>query len=343
MGISGSELKNIAFPVPPLAEQRSIVAALEEQFSRLDAAEVSLADATRRTSLVIRSVLNQFFTSSATRARGWQLEHLENVAEIRGGQTPRKDSVIFHTEWSPGFFPFWKVGDMNGADGRLLTRSRTYLSPDQAQDARVRIHPAGTVVIPKRGGAISTNKKRVTATAGAFDLNTMGIIPKGRLVPEFLWYWFQTINLQDLADGSNVPQINRPDLRHLQVPVPNESEQRSVVQHLDSLFAHMDRAQGMAVTVRPHLLKQALLGKAFTGHLVPQDPSNEPAEAMLAQIRVERGAAEASKLRRGSPRGDAQRKRDTSSAPDMSPPPPATSLSIPAVTSQPALDLEIPS
>jgi hypothetical protein len=48
-------------------------------------------------------------------------------------------------------------------------------------------------------------------------------------------------------------------------------------------------------------LDQAILAKAFRGELVPQDPTDEPAEKLLERIRAERGAAPA---RRG--RGRAQ-------------------------------------
>ncbi len=51
--ITGKQLLSFPMPVPPLPEQRRIVAAIEEHFSRLDAAEASLAAADRRTALRI--------------------------------------------------------------------------------------------------------------------------------------------------------------------------------------------------------------------------------------------------------------------------------------------------
>jgi len=38
-------------------------------------------------------------------------------------------------------------------------------------------------------------------------------------------------------------------------------------------------------------LRQSILKKAFAGELVPQDPADEPAAALLARIRAEREAA----------------------------------------------------
>ncbi|MFF9396647.1 restriction endonuclease subunit S [Streptomyces griseoluteus] len=335
--LSTAKLKRVSIALPPLEEQRRIVAALEEQLSRLDAGEKSLGDAGRRIALTVRSLLNQYLGSSGVRTRGWQYERLGDVADIRGGQTPRKNSVEFYTEWTPGLIPFWKVGDMNGADGRLMARSRTYLSAEQIASARVKTYPAGTVLLPKRGGAIATNKKRITSIVGAFDLNVMGVVPNKGLVSKFLWYWFQTIDLNELSDGSNVPQINKPDLSHLLIPVPSEAEQKSVVRHLDDLLTRFDRIQSTISDVQPNWLRASLLQQAFAGRLVPRNPADEPAEALLARIRAEREAAGVTKGRRRAP---AQRKR----SPDTAPlPPHAADAPALSAATQPTLDLEIPS
>ena len=46
-------------------------------------------------------------------------------------------------------------------------------------------------------------------------------------------------------------------------------------------------------------LDQAILAKAFRGELVPQDPNDEPAAALLERIRAERDGNEKPKQRRG--------------------------------------------
>ena len=55
---------------------------------------------------------------------------------------------------------------------------------------------------------------------------------------------------------------------------------------IDALRAAIERAQR-----RSGSLRRAVLERAFRGELVPQDPSDEPASALLERIRAERAAA----------------------------------------------------
>jgi type I restriction enzyme S subunit len=96
---------------------------------------------------------------------------------------------------------------------------------------------------------------------------------------------------------------------------------------------------------RSERLRRSLLAKAFAGRLVPQDPSDEPADSLLARIRAVRETAGAAKSRRRSPRRTpAQRKRTPDNAPSSdAPPPPSAGVPASATAIQPTLDMEIPS
>jgi type I restriction enzyme S subunit len=335
--ISRKNLAKIRIPVPPFVEQRRISAMLDEQLSRLESADHALRSVERRVAATRRSVLSEFFEVGVAAAHGYKLERLEDVAKIQGGQTPRKGAISFDEIPSATSVPFWKVGDMNGSDGRFLTRSRTYVKGEDVGRGGLKIQPPGTVLIPKRGGAIFTNKKRITGVAGAYDLNTMGIVPASCLEPEYLWYWFQTVDLQSLADGSNVPQINNPDLRDLMIPVPCMSEQRRVVARLDGIFESLDRAEEQTVSVKPRILRTALLRDAFAGRLVTQNLEDEPADVLLARIRSEREGAAPQRLRR-------RRRALVESAESRTLPAPTPPVHGSALTGeQTALDMEIPS
>ena len=66
LGIRLTELNNISFPLPPLNEQKRIVAKIEELFSELDAGEQSLRDARQKLTLYRQSLLKQAFEGKLT-------------------------------------------------------------------------------------------------------------------------------------------------------------------------------------------------------------------------------------------------------------------------------------
>ncbi|MEP1592344.1 restriction endonuclease subunit S [Sulfitobacter sp.] len=77
------------------------------------------------------------------------------------------------------------------------------------------------------------------------------------------------------------------------VPLPPIEEQVEIVRRIEAAFARIDRMTEEASRAA-HLLDrldERLLAKAFRGKLVPQDPDDEPAEALLTRIREARAAA----------------------------------------------------
>jgi len=133
----------------------------------------------------------------------------------------------------------------------------------------VKVHPAGTVIFPKRGGAIATNKKRVLAQPSAFDLNTMGLVAGDEIHPTFLWLWLESIDLSRLSDGSNVPQINYGDMSHLLIPLPPLGDQHLIVAEVERQFSIIDAMDRTiaAGLLRADALRQSILSRAFSGHL----------------------------------------------------------------------------
>lgn len=66
------------------------------------------------------------------------------------------------------------------------------------------------------------------------------------------------------------------------------------VRRVEQLFTFADQLEASFAKAQAHVdkLTQSLLAKAFRGELVPQDPNDEPASALLARIRSETNGAE---------------------------------------------------
>src|SRR5690606_16230184 len=78
--------------------------------------------------------------------------------------------------------------------------------------------------------------------------------------------------------------------KSIAVPFCSLPEQQEIVRLLDEQFEVIERNEREidAALKRSEALRQAILKKAFTGQLVPQDPADEPASVLLARLQAER-------------------------------------------------------
>ena len=84
--------------------------------------------------------------------------------------------------------------------------------------------------------------------------------------------------------------LNRSIVKNIPIALPLLTEQAEIVRRVEELFAWTDEVEANYTegVAKLKQLPQTLLQKAFTGALVPQDPKDEPASELLAQIRLEK-------------------------------------------------------
>jgi type I restriction enzyme S subunit len=261
----GADLSLVGGLPEPIDEQRRIVAKIERLAAKIEEAR-TLHDAARMSLAALpRSIAHQTFMSPELRPFSVSLE---SVASIRGGgslpageeRSPNPEDVLL-----------LKVADLNEAGNEVEVR-RSRLCVDGASCAgSSKCLPAGTVVFPKRGGAIATNKKRILGRSALLDPNLMGVQSKKpeQLRPEFILEWFVSFDLSDMQSGTSVPQINRKDLAPKQIPVPPVQIQESLVRHLHWVRDWTDRTRSLhsATGALLDALLPSILDKAFKGEL----------------------------------------------------------------------------
>ena len=100
--------------------------------------------------------------------------------------------------------------------------------------------------------------------------------------------------INSITYGVKMPRVGTETMTSLLVPMPPLEEQRRIVEKIDgvasAIFAY-DVAYQKTETLNsafPEALKKSILQEAVQGKLVPQDPSDEPAEALLERIRAEK-------------------------------------------------------
>ena len=163
---------------------------------------------------LVKSRFVELFGTVENNVFGYPVKTIGDVATLKSGTSLPSD-----VENEGGNIPYVKVGDMNyqGNEYYITTSSR-YVSEKTAGKGLFEI---GTVIFPKRGGAIGTNKKRLTKLPICADLNVMGVTPnKSMILPSYLMSYFELVDLGSLDNGSSVPQINNKDIAPLQICVP---------------------------------------------------------------------------------------------------------------------------
>ncbi len=160
----------------------------------------------------------------------WRTVPLHKVASLESGfGFPRGNQGDENQE-----FPFFRVSDMNipGNEVFMKNHSNT-VSAAILKELGARAFPAGTVIFPKIGAAIATEKKRILTKPATFDNNVMGAVPKDAVNPRFLYYWFLRLKLTDFANPGHVPSIRKSVMEEIPFPVVAPSEQSRIGELLD--------------------------------------------------------------------------------------------------------------
>ena len=218
---------------------------------------------------------------------------------------------------------FSKVSDMNlpGNEREILKTNNT-IDEAAAKRLRIKVHPPGTVIFPKIGGAIATNKRRVLVRPTAIDNNCSGLIPNKSCSTHWIFLVLSAIDFAEYQSGTSVPAVNQGALGEIKVSLPPLAEQKRIVAKVDELMALCDRLEGQqqereekhkalsraslarfaeaptpanlqfifhpSYTIAPADLRKSILTLAVQGKLVPQDPEDEPSAKFVHRLQHER-------------------------------------------------------
>lgn len=326
-------------PLPPLAEQQRIVAAIEAHFSRLDAAVAALrrvqANLQRYRASVLKaacegrqvpteaelalregrdfesageSLLNAGVPCQGVRwPNGWATATIGHLAELVQYGTSAK------TSGERSGVPVLRMGNL--FEGKLVLNDLKYLRYE---------HPEFPELLLKEGDLLfnRTNSPELVGKTAVYSgtpaiCSFASYLLRVRfghcLSPRYANYYFNSsIGRAWVKDvvSQQVGQanVNGTKLRAFQIHVPPLAEQERIVAEVERRLSVVDElvatvAQQLA---RAERLRQAILKRAFEGRLAPQDPADEPAAVLLQRIRTERAAAQATGAaapkRRGRPK-----------------------------------------
>lgn len=249
------EFLDLGIQLPPLEEQQRIV----DLIGSLDDAITTADEEVESTGQALRAIRQQMLINSAP------VKALEDLVEFASGYS----FPPTYQGKSEGDFPFYKVSDMNspGNEHQMNNASNWITSEDQ-KSLRCRVWPEGTVIFPKVGAALGTEKRRLLSVPSAFDNNLMGLIAGPEILAEYLFLFMEQVVLGDLAQVGPVPSINQGHIRSLKMGVPTLKEQKSVVDVVESTRASVAASAAMAAHLRAS--RSELLTVLLSGeHQIP--------------------------------------------------------------------------
>ncbi|MCG4273258.1 restriction endonuclease subunit S [Acetobacter senegalensis] len=289
-------LQQALVPVPPLAEQRRIVAKIDSLTGKSRRARDHLDHIPRLVEKYKQAILAAAFRGDLTR-------------EWREGRSLAATRSVLLGEVAEGFnygsaaksakqgrVPVLRMGNIQ--DGKLDWADLVF-TDDAAEIAKYRL----------KNGDVLFNRTNSPALVGKTALFTgkreaiyagylIKVRCKPQLLPAFLTYCLNAPNGRAYSwevktDGVSQSNINAKKLAAFRFDLPSVQEQEEIVRRIERALSWINRVTVDVTSARKLIdhLDNSVLAKAFRGELVPQDPADEPASALLDRIREERAAA----------------------------------------------------
>jgi len=293
--ISQAILKTWPLSLPPLSEQRRIVAKLSGLFDRLTSARLELARVPSLLERYKQTVLASAFSGRLTSA--WRTSHGlshadwkqrtigESCIDVRYGTASK-------CYYKPVATPVLRIP--NVVNGRIDLLDLKYGSFSSEEIRKLELR-SGDVLVIRSNGSLD-----LVGRAAPIPNSLVGYLYAGYLIrlrfnpelvnPAFVAYAFDEPSIRRRIEGlakstSGVNNINSEQLKAISLAFPTLAEQAQIVDRVEAAFMSVDHVRAEAERSIQILkrLEQATLTKAFRGELVPQDPTELPiAETLTA-------------------------------------------------------------
>jgi len=296
--LSSKTLAEIPLPLPPLPEQRRIVAKIDSLSAKSKCARNHLNHVPRLVERYKQVILVAAFQGDLTkewRTRNagrwpWPETSLSEIAEIGTGSTPKRGEPRYYSE---GHIPWVTSGAVNAP---VVQSADECITDAAIQETNCKVFPTGTLLMAMYGEGQTRGRVAVLGINAATNqaLAAIQVGADGPAVRDFVLWHLRSgyLYLRHQAAGGVQPNLNLGIIKAWRIPLPSREEQHEIVRRIEYAFTWINRLASEATSPRKLIdhLDQAVLAKAFRGELVPQDPSDEPASVLLERIRAERAA-----------------------------------------------------
>jgi type I restriction enzyme S subunit len=263
--ITKTEIKSAQIPIPEVKEQKKIASILLSVDKSIEKTDEVIEETKELKKGLMQDLLTKGIGHSEFKEvrlntkkvyipLNWEVRKLEELIKIKNGYSPSKFDFF-----EDGEYPFIKVNDMNFAY-KYISKANLYFNKSKYDLAQPK-----TIIFPKRGAAISTNKINILSKEAYYDTNVMGLITNDKLVTEYLYYYIENLGLWQFADTTSIPQINNKHIYPLLVPYPSLEEQKKIASILSSVDSKIKKEEEYKAKLER--LKKGLMQKLLTGEI----------------------------------------------------------------------------
>lgn len=305
-------LRAHTIPVPPLPEQRRIVAKIDSLSAKSRRARDHLDHIPRLVEKYKQAILAAAYTGRLRGAISTPLVETQIADLLQSG--PQNGLYLPKSRYGRGT-PILRIENYGLNEFDEVDRWQQVDIPRDVQSLYAL--KAGDLIINRVNSPSHLGKSLVVSDSmvdAVFESNMMRMHFRSIGHPRYIQlYLSSTIGRGRLIGRAkwavNQASINQGDVTGTFVPMVSLGEQIEVVRRIETAFAWINRLASEATSARKLIdhLDQAVLAKAFRGELVPQDPNDEPASTLLERI----GAARETPphARRDTTGGTSQRPR----------------------------------
>ncbi|ASJ15075.1 restriction endonuclease subunit S [Thermococcus radiotolerans] len=255
----------LKIPLPPLEEQKRIVAKLDEISKRLEEAKRHAREAREEAEKLMASALHEVF--SKAEEMGWEWVRLGEIARHEMGGTPRKDNREY---WENGEIP-WITASEIPTDSKYVTTYRFLITKKALEESNTKLAMSGDILLVTTAsiGKIAIASFNVAVNQQITIISTKN---EEKAKNDYLYYaikYFFPIEFNIVTRGAAQLHINQKMIKRFKIALPPLEEQKRIVTYLDAVS---ERAQKLVRLYgeREKELEQlfpAILDRAFRGEL----------------------------------------------------------------------------
>jgi type I restriction enzyme S subunit len=270
-GINRNDVYAIKTKIPPLDEQKRIVAKLDECFEAIHIARTNVEKNLSNAKELFQSQLNQIFasTGSATDgdspelAEGWEEKKLGEVTYVKSGGTPLRSNKEF---WDNGDIPWYSSGELNNL---YTNESERHITQIGLENSNAKLFPEGSLLIGMYDTAAL--KMSILDRGATFNQAIAGVKPSRNINLLFIFYSINAMKSELLNQRRGVRQKNLSlkKIKDFIISFPSLDVQKRVVEELGQFIIE---TQSLESNYQQELdaldeLKKSILQKAFNGEL----------------------------------------------------------------------------